>query len=265
MKPDFFTVFVSFEPELLPLQASFFALPLLFLSLSFGIVHLLMVKLSWTTPMKATGVPERPRLIRSDGSAPRARPRRACPRDTENWAGRAAFHSSLEAMASAALAPSIRSLISTSPRSRSFEPWMTTQGLCALVGIFHLRLHARRAEIELGPDARLAQGRDHALVGGDLVLVHHQHHHGPGLLGARHDRAFHHLQGREQARHADGEAGRRNGLGAEAADEAVIAPAAADRAEADGASVLVRAPGRSARPRRPGRCSIRGRARRRGR
>ena len=62
---------------------------------------------------------------------------------------------------------------------------------------------------------------------------------GPGLLGSRHDRAFHHLQGREKARHADGEAGRRNGLGAEAADEAVIAPAAADRAEADGASVLV--------------------------
>ena len=44
MKPDFFTVFVSFELELLP--EAFFALPLLFFSLSFGIVHLLMVKLS---------------------------------------------------------------------------------------------------------------------------------------------------------------------------------------------------------------------------
>ncbi len=48
------------------------------------------------------------------------------------------------------------------------------------------------------------------------------------------------LQRGGEPRHADGEAGRRHVLAAEAADEAVIAPAPADRAEHDGLALLVR-------------------------
>src|SRR6266481_1161616 len=46
----------------------------------------------------------------------------------ENCAGRVSRHSWLEAIAAAALAPSIRSLIWISPRAFSSEPWMMTQG-----------------------------------------------------------------------------------------------------------------------------------------
>src|SRR6201992_4062063 len=46
----------------------------------------------------------------------------------ENCAGRVSRHSWLEAIAAAALAPSIRSLTCTSPRAFSSEPWMITQG-----------------------------------------------------------------------------------------------------------------------------------------
>src|SRR5208337_5536797 len=45
------------------------------------------------------------------------------------------------------------------------------------------------------------------------------------------DRAVDRAERREQARHADREAGRRHGLLAEAGDEAIVAPSAADRAE----------------------------------
>ena len=47
------------------------------------------------------------------------------------------------------------------------------------------------------------------------------------------------LQRRHQARDADGKAGGRHRLAAEARDQAVIAPAAADRAEAHDLAVLV--------------------------
>ena len=47
------------------------------------------------------------------------------------------------------------------------------------------------------------------------------------------------LQRRHQARDADGKAGRRHRLAAEARDQPVIAPAAADRAEADDLALLV--------------------------
>src|SRR5262249_46217052 len=46
----------------------------------------------------------------------------------ENCAGRVSRHSWFEAMAAAALAPSIKSLICTSPRAFSSGPWMITQG-----------------------------------------------------------------------------------------------------------------------------------------
>ena len=58
---------------------------------------------------------------------------------------------------------------------------MTTHGLCRAVGVFHLRLHARRAEIKFGPDAGGAEGGDHALVVGDAVAVHDEHHDRAGL------------------------------------------------------------------------------------
>src|SRR5262245_5163549 len=47
---------------------------------------------------------------------------------TANCAGRLARHSWFEAIAAAALAPSIKSLICTSPRAFSSPPWITTQG-----------------------------------------------------------------------------------------------------------------------------------------
>src|SRR5262249_51168221 len=47
------------------------------------------------------------------------------------------------------------------------------------------------------------------------------------------------LERREQARHADREAGGRHRLAAEARDEAIVAPAAADRAKAHGPAALV--------------------------
>src|SRR3954454_10604456 len=50
------------------------------------------------------------------------------PSAQENCAGRVSRHSWLEAIAAAAFAPSIRSLIWTSPRAFSSEPWIITQG-----------------------------------------------------------------------------------------------------------------------------------------
>ena len=72
-------------------------------------------------------------------------------------------------------------------------------------------------------------------------------------------------QRRLQPRHADGEAGRRHRLAAEARDQSVVTPAAADRAEPHRPALLVLGLERAVQPRRPGRCSIRGRGRRRDR
>ena len=110
-------------------------------------------------------------------------------------------------------------------------------GRAALVGIFQLLAEIFRiAEIELGADAGVAQRRDHALVVGDAVAVEHRDHDrtGRGLgveLADQRER-------RLQARDADGEAGRRHRLAAEARHEAVVAPAAADRAEAHRAGLF---------------------------
>ena len=95
----------------------------------------------------------------------------------------------------------------------------------------------RVAEIEFGADAGVAQRRDHALVVGDAVAVEHGDDHRAGLgLGVE---LAERGQRRLQPRHADGEAGRRHRLAAEARHEAVITPAAADRAEAHRAAFLV--------------------------
>jgi hypothetical protein len=100
----------------------------------------------------------------------------------------------------------------------------------AAVGVLHLRAEFAGAEIEFGADAGRPQGRGHALVVGEAVAVEHRHDDGAGF-GLRIDLAEMH-QRCEQARHADGEAGRRHRLTAKARDEAVIAAAAADGAEA---------------------------------
>ena len=116
---------------------------------------------------------------------------------------------------------------------------MTTQGAAALVGIFHLRLHAGAAEIDLGADARAARSwRPSPGSAAIWSLSITSTTTGPGARPDALDLAEH-LQRREQARDADGEAGRRHRLAAEARDQTVIAPAAADRAEAHGAAVLV--------------------------
>ena len=85
-------------------------------------------------------------------------------------------------MAAAALAPSIRSLICTSPLAFSSRPWMTTQGelrwSAYLICVADL---ARIAEIELGADAGVAQPLHHALIVGDAVLVEHGDDHRAGL------------------------------------------------------------------------------------
>ena len=75
------------------------------------------------------------------------------------------------------------------------------------------------------------------LVVGDAVAVEDgdDDRAGLGLLSELAERG----ERRLQARHADGEAGRRHRLAAEARDEPVIAPAAADRAEAHRAAFLV--------------------------
>ncbi len=75
------------------------------------------------------------------------------------------------------------------------------------------------------------------LIVGDAVAVEHrdQHRAGRRLVIELADQGQRGLQ----PRHADGEAGRRHRLAAEARHEAVVAPAAADRAEAHRAAFLV--------------------------
>jgi hypothetical protein len=107
----------------------------------------------------------------------------------------------------------------------------------ALVGVFHLRLHAGRAEIEFGADAGVAQFAHQPLMLADALAVHDQHHDGGKrrpLLDAPQR-----LQRRIEPRHADGEPGRRHQFAAEPGHEVVVAPAAADGAEADGAAGFV--------------------------
>src|SRR5436190_4340274 len=107
----------------------------------------------------------------------------------------------------------------------------------ALVGVFHLRLHAGGTQVHLGADAGLAQRLRHLLVAWQLGLIHDEDDHGTargGGIGLADGR-----ERRLQARDADGEAGGRHLGPRETLDEAVIAAAAADRAEADGLAGFV--------------------------
>ena len=101
----------------------------------------------------------------------------------------------------------------------------------ALVGIFHLRLHARGAEIKLGADVRGAKLLRHSLVVGHAVLVEDEHDdralHGVALVLAEK------LKAEEETRHADRDAGGRHLLAGEALDKAVIAAAAHHGAQPD--------------------------------
>ena len=83
---------------------------------------------------------------------------------TENCAGRAAFHSLLSLIAAAAFAPSIRSLIVTSPLARSSEPWMIAHGALRLSAYFICAFMPGRAEIHLGADTGVAQRLRHFLI-----------------------------------------------------------------------------------------------------
>ena len=87
------------------------------------------------------------------------------------------------------------------------------------------------------PAAR--SSRDHLLVAAEAfgVLVHDQHDDRRDDIGGVELAEV--LQRRHQARDADGKAGRRHRLAAEARDQPVITPAAADRAEAHDLAVLV--------------------------
>src|SRR3989337_2944531 len=73
----------------------------------------------------------------------------------------------------------------------------------ALVGIFHLRLHAVIAEIKLGTDIRLAKPLGHYLIVGQSVAVEHEHHDRPldyaCLIFAEA------LEAEQEPRHADGD------------------------------------------------------------
>ena len=84
----------------------------------------------------------------------------------------------------------------------------------ALVGVFHLRLHAGRAEIHFGADAGVAQRLRHFLIAGDFRFIHHEHDHGTErrlrLCADEGER-------RLQTRDADREAGCWNFLAREAA------------------------------------------------
>ena len=110
----------------------------------------------------------------------------------------------------------------------------------AAVGIFHLRLHAGIAEIELGRECRRCAARlDHRLVVADAVAVHDQHDHRPvGLAGSVS------LPSAASAACSRDTPMEKPVAGTsslhEAADQPVIAPAAADRAEHDRLALLVR-------------------------
>ena len=58
-------------------------------------------------------------------------------------------------------------------------------GRVAAVGVFHLRVHAGRAEIHLGADAGVAELGDHRLVARGLVAIHDEDDDGADDLGGR--------------------------------------------------------------------------------
>src|SRR5580704_607203 len=78
-------------------------------------------------------------------------------------------------------------------------------GAAAAVGVFHLRAEFSGAEIKLGADAGLAQGRRHALIVGDAVLVEHGDDDGPGLRSGLDLAEM--SEGSLEPGYADGEAG----------------------------------------------------------
>ena len=115
---------------------------------------------------------------------------------------------------------------------------MITQGRVAPVGIFELVAHVLGiAEIELGADVGVAQGRDHLLVVGDAVAV--EHGDDDGTEFRRGVELAEHRERGLQPRHADGKTGRRHRLAAKARDQTIVAPAAADRAEANRTAFFV--------------------------
>ena len=112
----------------------------------------------------------------------------------------------------------------------------------AAVGVFELRVHAARAEIELGRDPRSAQARNEPLIirHRRLVAVEREHHHRTRRFRRCDDWALDRSQRRQEARDADRKAGRGNRLRAKPRHQPVVAAAAADRAEPDRPAVLAR-------------------------
>ncbi len=182
-------------------------------------------------------------------------------RGTSTWAGRS-FHSS-----SVAFCGDLRAEDQVLEDDGAFVGLVPAldhgDGGLAFVGVFELVAEVLRvAEVDLGPDARVAQVGHHRHVIGHAVAVHHGDDDGAGGVGGA---AALGVQGGKQAVDADGDAGGGDGLAGEALHEVVIAPAARDRAEAGACGPFRRGFQRSVRPRTPGRCSSQGRARRRGR
>src|SRR3981189_2439704 len=100
----------------------------------------------------------------------------------------------------------------------------------APVGIFELVAHVLGiAEIELGANVGVAQGRDHLLVIGDAIAV--EHGDDDGTEFRRGVELAEHGERGLQPRHADGKAGRRYRLATKARHQPIIAPAATDRTE----------------------------------
>ena len=144
---------------------------------------------------------------------------------------------------------------------------MTATAALAPVGVFELRVHAARAEIELGRDPGSAQARDEPLIirHRRRVAVEREHHDRPRRFRRGDDRALDRAQRRQagarrRSRSRSPEPARR-----ESARRARRS-ARRRRPSRSGSACRPRpASRRSARPRRPGRCNIRARARRRGR
>ena len=140
-------------------------------------------------------------------------------------------------------APTIRSLIVTSPLAFSSEPWMNDARTSC--GGRHICIcgceSCRIAEIKLGADAGVAQRSPPCCVVIDRRYRDHLSNTvtttGP-TLGLGFDLADI-FQRREQPRHADGKSRRRHRLAAKARHEAVVTSAAADRAEARRAVLAV--------------------------
>src|SRR5262245_2181859 len=102
-------------------------------------------------------------------------------------------------------------------------------GRIPAIGVFHLRLHAGRAEIDLGADVLSAQPARQHLIFADALAVAHEHDNRPDIRLCI--TLFDVRECGREPRHADRESGGGYALAAEARDQAVVAPAAADRAE----------------------------------